>query len=142
MEKEKAIRRGGDRKFVSIDEENVEGLYIHEPCSELTPEKLFDRRWAMTVLAEAIRRLQEEYERAGMTDLFTAMQPYLTGEGESSFAELGARLQRNEGTARVLVFRFRERFRQLIRAVIADTVSDLEQVENELGHLQETLRES
>ena len=141
-EKEQTLRRGGRVEFVSIDEETAEGLYAHEPSSSLTPEKLFDRRWAMTVLEDAMRRLQAEYERAGMTQIFTAAQPYLTGDGESSFAELGAQLKRNEGAARVLVFRFRERFRQLIRSVIGDTVSDLEQVEIELAHLQASLRES
>ena len=141
-EKEQAIRRGGKVEFVSIDEETAEGLYLNEPSSTLTPEKLFDRRWAMTVLGEAMQRLRVEYERSGMKEIFTAAQPYLTGDGESSFAELGVQLKRNEGAARVLVFRFRERFRQLIRCVIADTVADLEQVELELEHLQAALRES
>lgn len=140
-EKEQTIRRGGRVDFVSIEEETAKGLYAHEPSSTLTPDKLFDRRWAMTVLADAMRRLEAEYERSGMKEIFTAAQPYLTGDGECSFAELGAQLKRNEGAARVLVFRFRERFRQLIRSVIADTVSDLEQVEVELAHLQAALRE-
>ena len=141
-EKEHTIRRGGKVEFVSIDEETAEGIYSHEPSSSLTPEKLFDRRWAMMVLEDAMRRLQVEYERAGMREIFAAAQPYLTGDGESSFADLGTQLKRNEGAARVLVFRFRERFRQLIRSVIADTVSDLEQVEIELAHLQAALRET
>ena len=140
-DKEQALRRGGGVDIVSIDEEVAEGRYAHEPSTELSPEKLFDRRWALQVLEQAMERLQAEYARTGMKELFTELQPYLTGDGESSFAELGARLNRSEGAARVLVFRLRERFRQLIRAVIADTVSDLEQVEMELKHLQAALRE-
>ena len=140
-DKEQALRRGGGADIVSIDEEIAEGLYAHEPSTNLTPEKLFDRRWAIKVLEQAMERLQTEYVRSGAMEVFAQLQPYLTGDGEGGFAELGARLNRTEGAARVLVFRLRERFRQLIRAVIADTVSDLEQVEIELKHLQAALRE-
>jgi RNA polymerase sigma factor (sigma-70 family) len=139
-EKENALRRGGDREFVSIDEANAEGLYLNEPSSDLTPDKLFDRQWAMAVLGEALRRLRADYARAGMTDLFTALEPYLTGDAESRYAALAERLDRSEGTVRVLIFRLRDRFRQLIRAVIADTVSDLEQLEMELAHFRDVLR--
>jgi len=139
--KQMAIKRGGGSFVVSIDEETAEGQYLHEPFTNLTPEKLFERRWALAVLNEAVERLRQEYDRARLSDLFTAMQPYLTGDAESSFAELGERLNKTEGAARVLVCRFRNRFRQLIRAVIADTVSDLDQVEEELKHLQSALRE-
>jgi len=140
-DKDKALRRGGGVDIVSIDEEVAEGRYACEPSTGLTPEKLFDRRWALQVLEQAMERLQAEYARSGMKELFGELQPYLTGDGESSFAELGAKLNKSEGATRVLVHRFRERFRHLIRAVIADTVSDLEQVEIELKHLQAALRE-
>lgn len=141
LEREQSQRRGGGAQIVSIDEETAEGQYAHEPASDLTPEKIFERRWALTVLDEAVRRLREEYARAGMSELILAIEPYLSGDGEVSFAELGVRLGRSEGAARTLVCRFRERFRQLIRAVIGDTVNDLEQVEVELKHLQAALRE-
>jgi RNA polymerase sigma-70 factor (ECF subfamily) len=140
-DKDKALRRGGGAEIVSIDEEVAEGRYAHEPSTNLSPEKLFDRRWALQVLEQAMGRLQTEYARSGMKDLLTRLQPYLTGDGEGSFAELGGRLNRSEGAARVLVHRLRERFRHLIRAVISDTVSDLEQVEMELKHLQAALRD-
>lgn len=140
FDKERALRRGGGTEVVSIDEETAEGLYAHEPTTDLTPETLFDRRWALAVLEEAARRLREEHDRAKMSGLFEELQPYLTGDGEGSFKELGARIQRSEGATRVLVFRMRERFRQLIRAVIADTVLDDKRVEEELLHLQSALR--
>jgi DNA-directed RNA polymerase specialized sigma24 family protein len=141
-EKENALCRGGGADVISIDEEVAEGRYAHEPATCLTPEKLFDRRWAVQVLEQAMDRLQTEYVRHGTKGVFTQLQPYLTGDGEGGFVELGARLNRSEGAARVLVFRLRDRFRQLLRAVIADTVSDLEQVEIELKHLQAALREN
>ncbi len=139
-EKAQAVRRGGGVEFVSIDEETEEGFYRHEPASTLTPEKLFDRRWALMVLAEATCRLRTDYARAGMPEIFDALQPYLVGNDDGDFSKLGERLDRTPGAARVLVCRFRERFRQLIRAVIGDTVPDLDQVELELKHLQAALR--
>jgi RNA polymerase sigma-70 factor (ECF subfamily) len=141
-DKEQALRRGGGAEVISIDEEVAEGRYACEPASALTPEKLLDRRWALEVLEQAMERLQTEYARSDMKDTFGELQPYLTGDGERSFADLGTRLNRTEGAARVLVHRLRVRFRQLIRAVIGDTVSDLEQVELELKHLQAALREN
>src|SRR5437868_3988762 len=140
--KDSALKRGGGAKIVSIDEETAEGRYAHEPATVVTPATLFDRRWALTVLEQAIQRLRAEYARAKMGELFETLQPYLTGDGIIGFADLGARIDKSEGAARVLVFRFRTRFRQLIRAVIADTVSDLDQVEQELKHLQAVLREN
>ena len=135
-----AIKRGGQHKLVSIDEETAEGLYAHEPVTDITPEKLFERRWALAVLEEAMKRLKAEYAHAGMQPMFDAMQPWLTGDHESGFAVFAAKLGKTEGNARVLVHRFRDRFRKLIRAVIADTVTDVDEIELELKHLQQALR--
>ena len=138
--KKHALKRGGAIHVVSIDEETAEGRYAHEPATELTPEKLFDRRWALEAIAEAMRRLEAEYRRAGMIELFTALQPFLVDEQNGGFAALAARLRKSEGNARVVVFRLRNHFRKLIRGVIADTLSDANQVEDELRHLQAALR--
>jgi RNA polymerase sigma factor (sigma-70 family) len=135
-EKARAQRRGGGCQIVSIDEETAEGLYAHEPCTQLTPDQLFERRWALAVLEEAVRRLQTEYERAQMLAVFTELRPWLSGDVDMSFKELGARLQRSEGAARVQVYRLRERFRQ----VIADTVRDQSQIDEDMKHLQAALR--
>jgi RNA polymerase sigma-70 factor (ECF subfamily) len=139
-EKGRAQRRGGGTQIVSIDEETAEGKYAHEPVSDLSPDKLYDRRWAMTVVEEAMRRLQEEYARARMAEQFLTLQPYLLGEEDESFAELGLRLGREEGAARTLVCRLRKEYGKRIRAVIGDTVRDPEQVEIEYKHLLEALR--
>jgi hypothetical protein len=138
--KKHALKRGGAIQVVSIDEEKAEGRYAHEPATELTPEKLFDRRWALEVIAEAMRRLEAEYRRAGMIELFTALQPFLLDEQSGGFAALAARLRKSEGSARVVVFRLRTHFRKLIRSVIADTMSAAHQVEDELRYLQAALR--
>jgi RNA polymerase sigma factor (sigma-70 family) len=136
----RAIKRGGNHKIVSIDEETAEGFYANEPATDLTPERLFERRWAIAVLEQAMERLKVEYHSAGMDGLFVEMRPWLTGDHDSGFAELGRRLQKSQGAVRVLVCRFRERFRKLIRTVIADTVTNVDEVETELRHLQEALR--
>ena len=135
-----AIKRGGQHKLVSIDEETAEGLYVHEPATHATPDNIFEKRWAMAVIEEAMKRLRADYAHARMEALFVSLQPWLTGDCESGFASLGATLGKSEGNARVLVHRLRERFRNLIRAVIADTVTDADEVETELAHLQAALR--
>lgn len=139
--REQAIKRGGGACLVSVDEQTAEGRYAHEPADpELTPEKLFDRRWALEVIAEAMRRLEAEYRRAGLSAEFVLLQPYLVGEASAGFADLAARMNKTEGTARVVVFRLRNQFRRLVRQVIADTVMDSGQVEGELQALQAALR--
>ena len=135
-----AIKRGGQQKLVSIDEETAEGLYVHEPATHAAPDNIFERRWAMAVIEEAMKRLHAEYSHAGMEALFVSLQPWLTGDHECGFAALGVTLGKSEGNARVLVHRLREAFRTLIRAVIADTVTDADEVETELAHLQAALR--
>jgi DNA-directed RNA polymerase specialized sigma24 family protein len=137
-----ALKRGGGTELLSIDEETAEGLYVNEPATTLTPDKLFDRRWAMTVLQEAASRLEAEYARAGRSEEFVAIYPYLTGDQDENHIELAKRLGKSPGATRVLVSRCRNRFRQLLRAVIADTVLEVEQVEDELQQLLQALRES
>jgi DNA-directed RNA polymerase specialized sigma24 family protein len=139
--KERAIKRGGRVNFVPIDAETEDGLFPNEPITHLTPERLFDRKWARSVLAEAMNRLAVEYRRGGLAGQFDLLQAHLTGDAEEHLPALAARLGKSDGAARVLVFRLRNRFRRLIRAVIADTVSDLDQVERELRHLEEALRD-
>jgi RNA polymerase sigma factor (sigma-70 family) len=139
--REHALKRGGKASILSIDEQTAEGRYAYEPASGLTPEKLFDRRWALELIGQAMGRLEEEYRRAGMLEMFAVLQPYLNGDQDGDFALLAKDLQKSEGAARVIVCRLRNRFRKLIRNRIETTVSDPEQVEMELRDLQEALRE-
>ncbi len=139
--RERALKRGGGVCFVSIDLELADGILPNEPVTNLTPERLFDRNWALAVLGEAMERLKAEYRRGGLADQFALLQPYLTGEADEHLSDLAVRLGKSPGAARLLVFRLRNRFRRLIRAVIADTVSDLGQVESELQHLEDALRD-
>jgi RNA polymerase sigma-70 factor (ECF subfamily) len=138
--RQKTLKRGAGCEWVSIDITAAEGFYSNEPATDETPEKIFDRRWALAVLEQAMERLRAEYLTGGFGELFQSIEPYLTGGQDTGFAELGAALGKSEGAARVLVCRLRKRFAQLIRSVIADTVSGVDDVEAELAHLQAALR--
>jgi RNA polymerase sigma-70 factor (ECF subfamily) len=139
--RERALKRGGGVIMVSVDAEAADAQQFSEPSTTMTPERLFDRKWALAVLGEAMERLAAEYRRVGMAEEFAVLQPHLTGDAEGNLPDLGRRLGKSDGATRVLVFRLRNRFRRLIRAVLADTVGDLDQVETELRHLGEALRD-
>lgn len=139
--KERALKRGGGAPMVSIDAEAAEGRYSFEPATQPSPEKLFDRRWALEVIAEALRGLEAEYRRAGSLDLFLLLRPYLVGDQDGGIGAVAAKLNKTDGAARVVICRLRNRFRKLIRDIIANTVSDPNQVESELQDLQEALRD-
>lgn len=140
--KQRAAKRGGGTPLVSIDVESADGRYTFEPATHLTPERLFDRHWALEVIAEAMRRLEAAYRQAGLADLLATLHPYLVGDQEGGFVVLAARLHKSEGAARVVVCRLRNQFRHCLRSVIADTVADAAQVDRELQDLQAALRAS
>ena len=136
--KDRALKRGGGVEVIPLD---TEVLNDAEPSTLVTPERLFERKWALAVLAEAMRRLAEEYRRGGMAEQFALLQPYLTGDASEKLPALAERIGKSEGATRVLICRLRNRFRRLIRGVIADTVSDAGQIESELRHLEAVLRD-
>jgi DNA-directed RNA polymerase specialized sigma24 family protein len=139
--RERALKRGGDKQLISLDEELAEGRYIHEPKDDRSPEKLFDRRWALTVLDEAGRRLEKEFKEADAEREFAELKSFLNSDRGLAYAELSARLNRSEVALRSTVSRMRRRFRELLAEVIRETVSDPAQVEAEMNHLKEALRE-
>jgi DNA-directed RNA polymerase specialized sigma24 family protein len=138
--RERALKRGGAVSFLPIETEPNEANPGYEPATNLTPERLFERKWALAVIGQAMERLEAEYCRAGMVQEFELVQPYLSGDPDEHLSDLAARLGKTHTATRVLMFRLRNRFRRLVRGVIADTVSDLEQVESELRHLEAALR--
>ena len=135
--KERALKRGGGFSILPIDSEEFGSL---DPGASITPEDLFERKWALAVIGEAMHRLKEEYRRAGLGEEFAQLELHLTGDADERLPALAARLGKSDGATRVLVFRVRNRFRKLIRAVIADTVSDIGEVEMELQQLEAALR--
>jgi RNA polymerase sigma-70 factor (ECF subfamily) len=133
-----AIKRGGAVKMVSIDEAMAESLYAEEPAEFATAEKLYDRRWAMTLLDRARMRLREEFVRAGKLKQFEVLEGTLTGDA-TPYAELAAKLECTEGAIRVAVHRLRARYRAELRAEVAQTVASEEQINVELRELLEAL---
>jgi len=129
-------KRGGGREFIPLDAENAEQRYSAELMDERTPDRAFAQRWAMTLLDQVIRRLETELAAEGKAELFEDLKIYLTGAPpEGSQKEIAAKLHISESTLRVIIHRLRQRYRQLLRLEIAQTVSGPEEIEDELRHL-------
>ena len=134
--KARAQKRGGGQIPVSIDLAAAETAIGFEPADTTTAEKIYERRWALTLLDRVLRRLREEFVRAGKEKLFEQLKPTLTEASRSvRYAEMAARLGTSEGAVKVAVHRLRQRYRELLRAEIADTVAGPGEVDDELRNL-------
>jgi RNA polymerase sigma-70 factor (ECF subfamily) len=131
-----AQKRGGGREVVSLDVEEAETRYRLEPAYDLTPEKLFEKSWSLTILGNAMDRLKAEFAEAGKQQTFECLKPHLpAGRGPTSYKDAAATLGMTEGAVKVAVHRLRQRYRQLVRDEIAQTVSTPEQVDEEIRDL-------
>lgn len=140
-DRRQAAKRGGGHAHIPLDELTAENLYRLEPTHDYSAERVFERRWALTLLEQTLNRLREELASAGKSALFDALKVYLTGEkAVVSQAEVAARLRMSEGAVKVAVHRLRQRYRDLIRDEIAQTVAGPAEIEEELRHLVEALR--
>jgi hypothetical protein len=130
------LNRGGGRRPLSIDTRDAEGRYLREPAHELTPEALFDRRWAVTLLECVFGDLRAEHESAGKSALVDALKSQPTGGPDAPpHAEIAARLGMTEDAVGVAAHRLRRRYREALRARIAATVADPADVEDEIRDL-------
>ena len=135
-DKARAQKRGGGQIPVPIDPGSAETACGYEPADNLTAEKIYERRWALTLLDQVLRRLREEYVHAGREKLFEQLKPTLTEASRTvRYAEIAARLGMSEGAVKVAVHRLRLRYREVLRAEIADTVASPAEVEDELRNL-------
>ena len=131
-----AAKRGGGRSFVSIDPLDAERRYTREPAYELTPERIFDRTWALTLLDRVVERLRSEYDDAGLAAKFAELIALLTRDpATGTYSEVAERLGTTEGNVRVGVHRLRRRYGLLLREEIAATVGDATEVEDEIQTL-------
>jgi len=126
-------KRGGGVAFVSLDDD-AERRYLKEPIDPRTDEGSFDRIWALTVVERALTRLEEEWREAGRHDQFRILKGALTGD-RASYADLAAAMQTSEGTVRVTIHRLRNRYRNLLRSEISQTVADSADADDELRQL-------
>jgi len=129
-------KRGGHPSVVSLDETGAEERYQAELADYKTPEMLWDRCWANTVLQLAFRRLEAGMQQEGKGALFQELKHFLGGQCEpNAYAAAAGRLGMSEGNLRVNIHRLRQRYRDLLRAEIAETVNSAEAVNEELRHL-------
>jgi RNA polymerase sigma-70 factor (ECF subfamily) len=134
--KQRTQKRGGKNTFTPWEEIDAEQRYLHEPVESHSPEKLFDRRWAFTVVEQVLGQLRKEYESGNKLPVFAELQSRLTQESDpASLATAAARLNMSEGALKVALHRLRRRFGEHLRAQIATTVASVDQVEEELRHL-------
>lgn len=130
-----AQKRGGGTTVLSLDFEAGERRFSREPWHDLTPDRVYERRWALTLIDTATARLRDEYANRGKAELFDALAPYVAGEGDGSYAEVAGPLGMSEGAIKVAVHRLRARLREILRQEVAQTVADAGDVDEELGHL-------
>jgi RNA polymerase sigma factor (sigma-70 family) len=137
------LKRGGGQSPVSWDAMCAEERYLSEPKDESTAEALYEDRWALTLLETAIERLGAELTAAGRERVFVELKGQLWGEsGIVSYRELSGRLEMSEGALKVTVHRLRQRFRELLREEVANTVADAGAIDDELRHLVGVVRRS
>lgn len=138
-ERSGALRRGGKEPPLSLDADGAEHRFAADLATPETPETLFERKWALAVLGETMKRLDHEYRQEGKGALFEAFYPSLEGDDRPHYADLVGPLGMTEGAARVAVYRLRQRYRELLRAVVAQTVADPLELDEELRHLMRVL---
>jgi len=135
-DKARAQKRGGGVVPIPIDPSAAETGCCFEPADPITAEKIFERRWALTLLDCVVRRLRQEYVAGGRESLFEQLKPTLTEASRTvRYAEIAVRLGTSEGAVKVAVHRLRQRYRELLRAEIAQTVSTPAEVDDELRSL-------
>lgn len=135
-DKARAQKRGGGLPLVPLQFDTAETRYRLEPADNVTPERSFELRWALTLLEEVLNQLRSEYEQEGKGDLFAALHPCLVGERTTQpYEELATKLGVSEGTVKAAVHRLRQRYRRLLRDEIAQIVSGPDEVDEELRHL-------
>ena len=131
-----ARKRGAGQPLISMDELDAEARYALEPTDNVSPDKLFERRWATTVLEQAWTRLETEYAAEGKVDLFRELRRFNSAqESAPGYTEAAGNLGLPENTVKSLVHRMRRRYRTLLRAEIAHTVADPAEIDEEICYL-------
>lgn len=136
-----ALRRGGAVRHLPLDFESGERALHPAADAALEPDRVFERRWALTVLGRALERTRTEYAAANRSDAFEALVPFVGGQGDARpYAEIARRLGSTEGAVKVAVHRLRSRYREHLRAEIRDTVGDEAEIDEEIRHLAAAVR--
>lgn len=137
-ERAQAQKRGGGQIPISLDDDSAEDRYRQEPAWNLTPEMIYERRWALAVLDQALVRLQTEYVKKPAQ--FERLKVFLEGDVQrGDYDRAAAELSMSPGAIATAVQRLRQRYRQLVRAEVTRTVADAREVDEEMQHLIHTL---
>lgn len=140
--RENAIKRGGRVDFVSIDFDQAENRHFSEPTDSLTPEKIFDAHWAMTLLTQTMKQLRDEYSSQGRRALFETLKPFLDLSGSSEvpgYEAVARKLDVSVGGVKTLIHRFRKRYSEILRTAVAQTVTDPSEIDGEIHSLCDAL---
>ncbi len=138
--KQRAKKRGGGCRFIPRDVDTAETQYRLEPMDERSPEQIYERQWALTVLAQVMDTLRQDYEKRGKTDQFDSLKSCLVlGSQQQPYADLAQKLETTEGAVRVMVYRLKQQYRQTLRHHIAQTVATADEVDLEMHYLRTIL---
>ena len=135
-EKRSAAKRGGGKHHLSLDQEKAELHYLKEMSHNLTPERVFERRWVLTLLGRVMEALQNDYKRRGKEHIFLALRGALEwNSADFAYAEAGATIDMNENAVKQAVFRMRKKYREMLRWEVAETLGNPADVDSELREL-------
>jgi RNA polymerase sigma-70 factor (ECF subfamily) len=139
-DRSRALKRGGGQPLVSIDAVEAERWYAPSAAGNETPERLFERRWALSLIERVMGRLRADYAASGKAEHFEILERFLNQQSDDDhYDELSARTGLSSGALRMSVLRMRRKYRTLLRAEIAETVETPEEVDEEIRFLLTTL---
>jgi len=134
--KSSAQKRGGPNLPLAVNFQEAEERYLEEPDPNLTPDQMYDRRWAASLLQRSFESLSSEFESAGMRARFNLFKAFLANEpAEGEYERLGSELGMTTRAVGAAVYRMRQRYRQLVRGQVADTVAQAGEIDAELAQL-------
>lgn len=135
-----AAKRGGGKRVISLDEGHAEQRFAHEPVTNESPDRIFERQWAATLMDRALTRLRSESDSRGTGGEFAALNPFLSRDPETGeYAALARALKTSHSNIAVAVHRLRARYRELVREQVAQTLLDPVEVSQELHYLYNVL---
>ena len=137
-DRQRAYKRGGGA-LAPLEFSSGEDRYQREPAHDETPERIFERRWALNVLDRVVEKLRDEFVHHGRPEHFDRLKVFLLGQSDAPYATLAREMNTSEGALKVAIHRLRKRYRELFRQEIADTVADPAEVESELRFLATVL---
>jgi len=135
-DRNRTLKRGGGRRILSLDVDEAENRYAAQPAHRMTPERIFERSWALAILERAMSRLHDELVSKGKESLLENLKGYLTADrDETPYRQVASELDMSENAVKVAVHRLRRRYRELLRDEIAQTVSTEAEIDEEIRDL-------